>query len=228
MLAVGGVSFPQKLGEEDERQRSEEGNDLKENTGQGTSSPSWPAPPPRAHQTACSRPGTQGSSPGPPAQGGRSRHRGRRAGGQLTHKHAAGGEVFRLHVRVPVEPQLLGLDPPLEGREQLGHPEEEAGKIDRPPGGRAALTKCGRPGTPGNMDRSLQEGHKEQDPHAQLGSQGRRPHPATSAARGSDADVAPARRGSARWGPAPPSELRGDCARGASGKQEIQSSFAAF
>lgn len=56
---------------------------------------------------------------------------GRRAGGQLTHKHAASGEVFRLHVRVPVEPQLLGLDPPLEGREQLGHPGKERGKIDR-------------------------------------------------------------------------------------------------
>lgn len=125
----------------------------------------------------------------------------RRAGGQLTHKHAAGGKVFRLHVRVPVEPQLLGLDPPLEGREQLGHPEEEAGKIDRPPRGRAALMKCGRTGTPGSMDRSLQEGHKEQDPHAQLGSQGRRPHPATRVACRSDADVAPARRCSARLGP---------------------------
>lgn len=118
LLAVGSVSFPQKLGEEDQGQRSEKGND----------------------------------------------------------KHAAGGEVIRLHVRVPVEPQLLGLDPPLEGRKQLGH----------------------------------QEGHEEQDPHAQLGSQGRRPHPATRAARGSDADVAPVRRGSARRGSAPPSELRGD------------------
>lgn len=52
----------------------------------------------------------------------------RRAGGQLTHKHGAGGEVFSLHVRVPVEPELLGLDPPLEGREQLGQPEEERGE----------------------------------------------------------------------------------------------------
>lgn len=72
------------------------------------------------------------------------------------------------------------------------------------------LRKCERPGTPGSGDRSLQEGHKEQDPHAQLGSQGHRPHPATRAAGGSDADVAPARRGSPAWGPAPPSELLRD------------------
>lgn len=80
---------------------------------------------------------------------------GRRAGGRLTHKHAAGGEVFRLHVRVPVEPQLLGLDPPLEGRQQLGHPAEETGggRVTGYSGARTCrpepLRKCERPGTLG-------------------------------------------------------------------------------
>lgn len=45
LLAVGSVSFPQKLGEEDQGQRSEKGNDLKEDTGTVKPSPSWPSPP---------------------------------------------------------------------------------------------------------------------------------------------------------------------------------------
>lgn len=44
LLAVGGVSFSQKLGEEDQGQWREEGNDLKENTGQRKPSPSRPTP----------------------------------------------------------------------------------------------------------------------------------------------------------------------------------------
>lgn len=64
-------------------------------------------------QTPSSRPGSSGTKSTRPG-GVRGPHR---AGGRLTHKHGACREVFRLHVRVPVEPQLLGLDPPVEGRE---------------------------------------------------------------------------------------------------------------
>lgn len=123
LLAVGGVSFLQKLGQEDQGQWSEKCNGLNENTWQGK---------PRLARTKDGHgEPTQTPSSRPGFPGTKSTKAGRgpcRAGGRLTHKHGACGEVFRLHVRVPVEPQLLGLDPPVEGREQLGHPEKEKGE----------------------------------------------------------------------------------------------------
>lgn len=49
--------------------------------------------------------------------------RGQKAGWSSTHKHRLGGEILCLHVRIPVKPHLLRLDEPLEGRQQLRHPE---------------------------------------------------------------------------------------------------------
>lgn len=48
---------------------------------------------------------------------------GQKGGWFSTHKHRLGGEILCFHVRIPVEPHLLGLDEPLEGREQLCYPK---------------------------------------------------------------------------------------------------------
>ena len=68
---------------------------------------------------------------------------GLKAGGSSTHKHRLGGEILCLHVRIPVKPHLFRLDEPLEGRQQLRHPEGDT--KERSVGGfRQACAEPGR------------------------------------------------------------------------------------
>ncbi|KAB1257481.1 hypothetical protein Cadr_000026454 [Camelus dromedarius] len=108
---------------------------------------------------------------------GRSPEAARQAAPLRTHKHRLGWEVVGLRVRVPVQPHLLRLDEPLEGREQLRYPE---GDTKVAPGARQSGGTCppqARAGArvgAGVQPQVLQEGGEQREPHAHLGPEGRR------------------------------------------------------